>query len=188
MKNTVIIEELNKNNDNSVEVTNEILGKLNIGKENLSTLKFIFHELIANIYDHSNFKKSFIIGKSEENYFEFAFMDNGITIPQSLKNHNFKFKDDCDAIIKAANGLSTKNEFGYIERGTGLNNSINIVVNGSKGSFIILSKGGLIYIYGKNIVKKELPPNYINGTIILLKMKLDEKIDIYKYLKQIEIY
>ena len=49
---------LNPKKDNSIEVTNTILNDLKIDKINISILKFIFHELIGNIYDHSNFKNA----------------------------------------------------------------------------------------------------------------------------------
>ena len=47
--------------------------------------------------------------------------------------------NECDALIKAVNGLSTKNDMGYIKRGTGLNNTSKIVVNGFKGEILIMS-------------------------------------------------
>lgn len=177
--------ELDVREDNSVEVTNTILKNLNLN-QNISPLKFIFHELIGNIYDHSLFKEAHVMGKSNQDYYEFGFMDDGITIPVSLKNNNFLFKNDCEAIIKAINGLSTKNKTGYIERGTGLNNTINITTNAFKGSVIIVSNGGLVYITHESIISRDIPKNSISGTMICLRMNVNKKIDIYKYLKQIK--
>ena len=112
------IKKVNTNEDNSHEISDEILRELKINKSNINPLKFIFHELIANIYDHSQFKNAYVMGKNDNDYYEFSFLDDGITIPQSLKKLNYPLKNNCDAIIKAINGLSSKNEFGYIERGT----------------------------------------------------------------------
>lgn len=84
-KETNILKRLNKNKDNSVETTNQILENLNINKTNIPILKFIFHELIGNIYDQSQFNNAYIMGKSNCDYYEFSFIDDGISIPTSLK-------------------------------------------------------------------------------------------------------
>ena len=177
--------ELDERQDNSVEVTNAILDDLNLN-QNVTPLKFIFHELIGNIYDHSRFKEAHVMGKTNQHYHEFGFIDDGITIPVSLKNSNFSFKNDCEAIIKAINGISTKNTSGYIERGTGLNNTVNITTNAFKGSVIIISNGGLVHITNESLISREIPKNSIDGTMVCLRMRLNENIDIYKYLKQIK--
>lgn len=131
-------QNLKINNSNSIKEINpkkgyfefekDIISEMNIPKYNMNTLNFIFHELTSNIYDHSKFTKGLVMGKNYEEFKEIAFIDNGITIPTSLKNSNFSFENDCEAITEAINGLSTKNELGFIERGTGLNNTINIVI------------------------------------------------------------
>lgn len=126
------------------------------------------------------------MGKSHIDYYEFSFIDDGISISSSLKNNGYIFKKDSEGIMNAINGLSTKNEFGYIERGTGLNNSANIVINGSNGSFLIVSGTGLVYLTKENTFTQKIPKGCIKGTLISLRMKLNEKIDIYKYLNQIK--
>lgn len=95
------IRKINKSNDNSEEISNEIIDELKLNKNNINTLKFIFHELIANVYDHSKFENAYVMGKLDNNYYEFSFLDDGITIPASLKKLNTPIKNDCDAIIKA---------------------------------------------------------------------------------------
>ena len=172
--------------DNSVEITNEILKNLDLENNNISVLKFIFHELIANIYDHSEFNNAYVMGKSDGTHCEFGFIDDGISIPQSFKNNEYLIKNDSASIIQAINGLSTKNIMGYIERGTGLNNTINITVNGLKGSALLVSSCGLVHISKNNVLTKELPEKCIEGTFVSLRMDIKEKIDIYKYLKQVK--
>lgn len=132
-KNTYKIKKLDSKNDNSFEITNNLLKELNIPKYNQNTMKFIFYELTGNIYDHSKFSEGCISGRSNNGKYDFIFVDNGISIIDSFKNAKYSIENDCDALIKAVNGLSTKNDLGYIERGTGLNNSANIVVNGFGG-------------------------------------------------------
>ena len=180
------IKEVNPIQDNSIEITNSILTNLNINTESVSSMKFIFYELISNIQDHSQFKKSFVMGKSYGKYFDFGFIDDGLTIPQSFKNHDFEYDNDCDAIIKALNGLSTKNELGYIERGTGLNNTTNIVLNGYGGSVLLISGCGLIYMTPYRIEIEEIEKNCIDGTMICMRMDLSKNVNIYNYLNQIK--
>ena len=165
----------------------EILSELNIPNYNNNILNFIFHELINNIYDHSEFSKGFVMGKSYPNFKEISFIDNGITIPTSLRKNNHSFENDCRAIIEAINGLSTKNELGFAERGTGLNNTTNIVMNGCGGEILVGSGNGLIFLSKGNVFMKNIDNAFINGTLISLRIKLKEKVDIYNYLNPIKI-
>lgn len=75
------VMKVNANDDNSDEVSNEILKELNLNKNNYTPLKFVFHELIANIYDHSKFENAYVMEMKDEDYYEFSFLDDGITIP-----------------------------------------------------------------------------------------------------------
>lgn len=182
-KNTFKIKELNLV-DNSFEVTNELIEELNIPKENQNIIKFIFYELTGNIYDHSRFSKACISGRQNDDEYEFIIKDNGISIIGSFKNANYSFENDCDAIIKAVNGLSTKNDLGYIERGTGLNNTANIVSNAFKGEILIISSHASLYINHEKVIAQKIPKDVIYGTIIYLRVDLSSKIDIYNYLNQ----
>ena len=108
--------------------------------ENINALKYIFHEVIANVYDHSEFNKGFVIGQyyPKLNSTDYCFMDNGISIPGSFRKINIPFKNDCDAIIQAVNCMSTRDNGDYIGRGTGLNSTINIVTQ-ANGNVLIAS-------------------------------------------------
>ena len=59
-------------------------------------------------------------------------------------------------INKTAIVQVSKNEFDFIERGTGLNNTINIVLNGSAGSVLLVSGRGLIYLEKNKVIKRKL--------------------------------
>lgn len=76
---------------------------------------------------------------------------------------------------------------GFVERGTGLNNTLNIVTNGCHGSVLIESGKGLIYIDNENTYLKNIDATPINGTLISLRMNLSEKVDRYKYLNSIKL-
>lgn len=101
---------INVEPDNAPIFENKLLNELEIPKTNKNEINFIVHELRNNIYEHSQFSKGLVIGKSYNDFKDISFIDNGINIANSLKNTNNSFKNDCDAIIKAINGLSTKSE------------------------------------------------------------------------------
>lgn len=178
---------INVEPDNAPIFENKLLNELEIPKTNKNVINFIVHELRNNIYEHSQFSKGLVIGKSYNDFKDISFIDNGINIANSLKNTNNSFKNDCDSIIKAINGLSTKSELGFVERGTRLNNTLNIVTNGCHGSVLIGSGKGLIYIDNENTYLKNIDATPINGTLISLRMNLSEKVDIYKYLNSIKL-
>lgn len=89
LNENLMIKQLNKINDNSIEATNELISDFNIPKLNQNTLKFIFYELIGNIYDHYKFSEAHIAGRQNKNKYDFIFMDNGISIINSFKNANY---------------------------------------------------------------------------------------------------
>jgi len=70
LNENLMIKQLNKINDNSIEATNELISDLNIPKLNQNTLKFIFYELIGNIYDHSKFSEAHIAGRQNKNKYD----------------------------------------------------------------------------------------------------------------------
>ena len=110
----------------------------------------------------------------------------GISIKNSFKNAGYEIENDSDALIKAVNGLSTKNDLGYIERGTGLNNTVNIVVNGFDGEFLLISGDAILYINSEKVISQKNPKKLSTGTIVNLRLDLTTKIDMYNYLNQIE--
>ena len=149
-------------------------------------MKFIFYELTGNIYDHSKFSEGCIFGRLMNAQYDFRVSDNGISIKNSFKNAGYEIENDSEALIKAVNGLSTKNDLGYIERGTGLNNTANIVVNGFDGEFLLISGDAILYINSEKVISQKNPKKLSTGTIVHLRVDLTTKIDMYNYLNQIE--
>ena len=109
-------------------------------------------------------------------------MDNGISIPGSFKKSNIPFKNDCDAIIQAVNGMSTKDEGAYIGRGTGLNTVVNIVTQGARGIVLIASGNGVVEITRNRVTPRKIPDDYIKGTLVSLRMNSNRNIDIYEHM------
>ena len=112
-------------------------------------------------------------------------VDDGITIPYSLESHNFFFKNDCDAILNAIGGNSTKKEFGYYERGCGLNNSFSLMTQGGYNSIFVASRNGIIYSKKDKIYKIDNSNNSIEGTIIGLRFDLNfDFISLYEIIRK----
>lgn len=171
--------------DNSEELTKEILQIIQPKKEMSQALKYIFYELISNVYDHSEFDNGFVIGQNypRTNDSDFCFMDNGISIPGSLKEYGFTFRNDCEAIINAVNGLSTKHGEEFVGRGTGLNTVINIVTQGANGNVIIASGSGVVEITRSQVYAKHIPKNYIEGTMVGLRLNSNKSVSLYDHMK-----
>ena len=158
---------------------------------NINTFHFIMGEIMGNMEDHSNGSKCCVMAEYYDKYNELdlCFIDNGISIPNNFNKYNISFKDDFDAVYNAINGKSTKNiNSNYYERGSGLNNCINIVTNGYKGSVLIASKNALVSVNNKKTVNKLILDNPINGTLISFRMKNIEidNSDFYKCLEFIK--
>ena len=157
---------------NTSEIINDLYSKSKIINENV--FKFVMHEVIDNIFEHSQFTQAFALAKSCVNIADYCFLDNGISIQNSFENKNFNFKNDSDAILKAINGKSIKQVSGYIERGYGLNNIVSLLTLNNNGSVLIASRRGIVYIDNKKVYLKELLKKSIEGTIICLRFEINQ--------------
>lgn len=170
MDDSFIFNEINCKIDNSSEIIDDYFSKLNV--KNKNAFRFILHEAIDNIYDHSKFKNGYCLAKCNENSVDFCLIDDGISIQKSFKNNNIDFLNDCNSILMAINGKSTKQINGYVTRGYGLNNIVSLV-NDSLGYILIVSGGGLVYIKNNNVYKKLIEDKYIKGTLIAFRLDLN---------------
>lgn len=177
---------LDETTDNSEELTKEIINIMESPEENTNALKYIFHELIANVYDHSEFNKGFVIGQyyPRLNSTDYCFMDNGISIPGSFKKSGISFENDCDAIIQAINGMSTRDNGEYIGRGTGLNSTINIVTQ-ANGNVLIASGDCVVELTKRKVFVKNIPKEYIKGTLVSLRVP-NRPLDVFGGLNYVE--
>lgn len=128
---TLPFREIKK--DNSIELTESLFNILNNIEIGENSFKFIFHELLGNVYDHSQFRRGYVLGQTFPNVgiADICFMDNGLGISGSFKAAGYSFKNDCTAILEAINGHSSKGKYdASFQRGFGLNNTINLITNG----------------------------------------------------------
>lgn len=139
---------------------------------------FVLSELSDNIFDHSKCSNAFILGNNFNNdYLDIIIFDDGLSIPHSLELHNHDFNNDCEAILSAINGNSTKETISNVERGCGLNNSFSIMSEGKNNSIIVASRNGLICSKRGKIYKRDISDNLIDGTIAGLRFDLNYSFD-----------
>ena len=118
------------------------------------SVNYLLAELSDNIEQHSQFTQASIMTQyyPDKEYIDVGIFDNGISIPALFEKKGLKFSDDCDAIKKAIEGISTKEESG---RGFGLRTSKNLVLEGLNGEMYILSRKGALILNPKNKEKSQ---------------------------------
>ncbi len=102
---------------------------------------------------------------------EIAVIDDGIGIPNSLRN---KFDDtitDSDLIIKAIEGYSSKSQPG---RAFGLGSSLHMVEM-LNGEVLIASLNGMVYLNNKEMLLSDRL--YIKGTLIGIRIPIHDNVD-----------
>ncbi len=174
------------NKDNVNEQVLKISGHIEdkIDKNFGFSINYLLAELSDNIEQHSQFTQASIMTQyySDKKYIDVGIFDNGITIPTLFEKKGLKFSDDCDAIKKAIEGVSTKEEQG---RGFGLKTSKNLVLEGLNGEMYIISKKGALILNPKNKEKsQELMKKALKGTLIYMQFSAPKKgLNIIKYVE-----
>ncbi|MFH1310791.1 MAG: ATP-binding protein [Nanoarchaeota archaeon] len=148
------------------------------------SVNYLLAELSDNIEQHSQFTQASIMTQyySDKKYIDVGIFDNGITIPSLFEKKGVQFLDDCDAIKKAIEGVSTKEEQG---RGFGLRTSKNLVLEGLNGEMYILSRKGALVLNPKDKEKsQELMKKALKGTLIYMRFSAPKKgLNIIKYVE-----
>ena len=148
------------------------------------SINYLLAELSDNIEQHSQFTQASIMTQyyPDKKYIDVGIFDNGISIPALFEKKGLKFSDDCDAIKKAIEGVSTKEEQG---RGFGLRTSKNLVLEGLNGEMYILSRKGALILNPKNKEKsQELMKNALKGTLIYMRFSAPKKgLNIIEYVE-----
>lgn len=154
------------------------------------TLRYIFTELTNNIYDHTSFEEHFASQGytyaqhyPNKNVLDLCVMDDGLSIPGRLKKEGISFDDECHAIEKAINNISTSPE-PHNPRGDGLWSTIRLVVEGNGGNVLIVSGKGLLHIKSIKDYKYKILNNehLFEGTLISLRLRNTEVEHFYDYI------
>lgn len=143
----------------------------------VTPLSYLLGELIDNMNEHSCGEHGYIFSQylKKEECIDLVLADDGITIFGSYIRSNKYLDEIGDSEVKAlafANeGRSTKNLPNAENRGYGISSSKDMLVDGLKGSFFMLS-GGAFHRHDSNGSVYVKLPDTINwsGTIILMRI------------------
>lgn len=177
-----IPQDRSKNN----ELINDIVGMLDLtsyGGE--LALNYLLTEMINNVIDHSEYSNAYTYVQRYPRLgsMDISFYDDGISIPSSYENCGYDFNDDCDAINKAINGVSTKEGIDDEPRGFGINTSAQLVIRGNKGSILIASRGGVCFINQNGKRYKALKgQNVMQGTLVSIRVRKTKVKNFYNYM------
>lgn len=149
----------------------------------------LISEMVDNIMEHSKAELAYIFSQfwPANNSCEICLLDNGIGIYHSLDNAGRNVESHMDALQKVIRQhFSAKDEFGSQKRGTGIKNTINLLLNNElNGYFCIISGTAAYYIdnNGRNHFIDFTKVKW-NGTIICMGFQKPPKhIDIYEYIR-----
>lgn len=172
-------------------VQNAIRRQQNLNKGAYEVLSLLLAELVDNITEHSHSKDGYLFCqyRQSEKTLNVLICDTGQSIFSSyaLNEH---FSDsvtnlESSALLLALKGISTKDLPNAENRGHGISKSINLIVKGVGGEFLILSGAAFARYdkHGETIV--DLPGDLRwNGTAILLKIPvgISRDFNVYDYI------
>lgn len=161
--------------------------QLHFSETHLMPISYMIDELTHNINDHADVPEGFVFAQyyPASNYIDLCICDSGIGILQSYqKTYKFNPKDEQEAIRFAVQGYSTKDI--PESKGFGISTSRDMLVNGLKGKFFLMS-GNTAYIQtAENQGILDLPDNfYYQGNYVALRIPtiIDASFNMYSYIE-----
>lgn len=148
---------------------------------------YILSELIDNIYEHAHARRAYVMAQCypSRGLMEATFMDDGVTIPGSLKAGTGKAYPAGRAFVAIFDALRGKSAKPGGERGYGLRTSVR-VVNELGGEALIVSGRGAA------VARPDDPVSYfalrasdaLDGTLVALRLSEgSKKINLYSFLE-----
>lgn len=171
--------DLCSNNVDSLQtIIQNIIEKQSKADKSIKTpLSYFLGELICNINEHSDSRVGYISSQylHRERCIDICIADSGITIYGSyVKAQKYLDEivdDEAIALKKANEGFSTKDLPETENRGYGISSSKNMLVDGLKGSFFMLSGSAFHrHDYNGSVFIKLPPTIHWDGTIILMRI------------------
>lgn len=161
--------------------------QLNFTEKNLMPISYIIDEMTHNINDHSTADRGFVFAQyyPASNYIDICICDYGIGIYKSYqKSSKFNPESERQAIEFAINGCSTKDR--PESKGFGISTSRDMLVNGLKGKFFLLS-GNTAFIQSiENNGIIDMPDDfYYQGNYVALRVPtiIDPNFNMYNYVE-----
>ena len=172
--------ELSENQYNYDTKNNEVYNAIRAWSGNIyEPLYYIINELRSNVDDHARHTNAYVLAQyyPKRRFVEVAIIDDGIGIPNSLRNaHKFvNTINDSDLIIKAIEGYSSKPEEG---RAFGLGSSLHIAVERMNGEALVASIKGMIYLNNDSREMLISDTGYIKGTLIGIRIPIRDNADV----------
>ncbi len=151
-----------------------LVSQTNIKGQLKIAVSYIINETIDNIVEHANVSNGWIMAQNypKKGFLDVCIADTGDGILESYKKTKiFNISTDAQAINKAINGLSTKEQGNT--RGYGLKTSRKMLVEGLGGMFLLFS-GNSFYIWNTNIetIFSDIPYKW-KGTIVAVRIPHD---------------
>lgn len=159
-----------------------------------TAMSYLLSELICNIQEHSHasFGYLFISCPDEDDCVSVCVADNGITVHGSFIDSN-KYEyarlighDHAEALRYSTKGISTKNRPDNESRGYGISTNLNMVVNGLKGAFSIMSGNAFFRrdIDGEQLINLPFGMNW-DGTVVMVRIPLEQtgSFNVYDYIE-----
>lgn len=185
---STIAQDSNDCRERILSALNQILkNQLNLTGSFGTGIYYLIDELTQNIVDHSGAPKGMIFAQffQSKNYMDISIFDVGKGLFQSyLDTDKHKPKNNTEALNFAVYGKSTKNI--PESRGFGLSTSRDMLVNGLKGKFFIMS-GNSFFI--QTVDREEViavPEIFsIKGCYIALRVRIldNEHFNPYDYME-----
>lgn len=152
----------------------------------MQPIAYVLTELTANIWDHAETERGFIVAGTDSEMCVIAVVDAGLSIPLSYARRGIKFPDthahDLAAIDAALEGRSARPQGG---RGYGLRTSAALVVDGWSGSFLLASRGALRYRASGEDPHGEVGLPTWTGTVVAVSFPLPLRpVDLYAYVER----
>ncbi|KZX11097.1 hypothetical protein MBFIL_15290 [Methanobrevibacter filiformis] len=177
----------NEKDRQNKELSHKMALRINEDYGGFYVLRHIISELTNNIYNHTSFED----GYANQGYtyaqeypnlkmLDICVMDDGLSIPGRFKKSGIEFTDECHAIEKAISNLSTVSKNPH-ERGNGLWTTVKLVVEGNKGSVLIVSDKGCLHINGIEDYKYKVlhNKNKFKGTLISVRLNKNKVQHVY---------
>lgn len=177
-QNHIPILKFKADDDEMQQTIQEVIIKQSNSKELTTPLSYILGELVCNIVQHAETDMAYIFSQYEpkEDAIYLILADQGIGIYSSYVKANKYIAQigdgDAEALRLANEGYSTKDLPEAENRGFGISTSRNMLVNGLRGAFYMMSGNALqLSLPNTDNTFIELPKNVEwQGTLIVLRI------------------
>jgi len=132
-------------------------------------IRMAISEVFNNILDHSGSSSAFTFSQwhPKDQKLYICIGDSGIGIRETLNRRFPEINEDVEAIIKASeNGVTSQSVPG--NRGVGLHNIIDVIVNHLNGSVSIVSKNGYAKFEDNDSITQHKLRHSCKGTLITM--------------------